>query len=386
MRRELILGPNFSGRSEALRARLATRPGASFFIGPYAEGALSGLSTTVADEITIYAAPATARAPFAAHAVEPLRSRKPATLSGGEQVVLALHCFSRSAYDGIGIDTALEQLDEENRAAAVAYLSGGDFDAVLIDNRVDELQGWSCWMLGPAKGEHACRLDEATAHLKACRAPAIGIVDLDFAYRPDEPIFRNLNVELEPGRAYRLLGPNGSGKTTLFKLLVGVLEPTRGIIALNGKPYDPRRYGNRAIAAATQNPDHQWCGATLREDITRRRKAFAGSGLPFPSDEEIEAAARHLGAPSFDRHLYELPLAARKRLSWLWPLCGVLPWVLLDEPTIGQDGETRAALAATIAHLCSLGYGTIFITHDEDFAALIPHRVLRIADRTITRS
>jgi energy-coupling factor transporter ATP-binding protein EcfA2 len=386
MHRELIVGPNFSGRSEALRTHLAARTGASFFVGPYAEGALSGLSATVADEIAIYAAPRAQRAVFAAQAFEPLRLRKPATLSGGEQVMLALHCFSRSAYDGIAIDTALEQLDEENRAAAFAYLSGGSFDVVLIDNRVRALATWSCRTLDPASRGPACDLARATADLKPCHAPEIGLTDLDFGYRPNEPIFLNLKLTLVPGQAYRLLGPNGSGKTTLLKLLVGVLRPARGRIELDGAPYDPRRSGNRAIAAATQNPDHQWCGPTLREDMMRRRKAFAASGLPFPSDGEIETAACHLGATSLDQHLYELPLAARKRLSWLWPLCGALPWIVLDEPTIGQDSETRTALAATLSHLCTLGYGVIFITHDDDFAALLPHRLLRIADRTIRTS
>ena len=47
-------------------------------------------------------------------------ARKPPTLSGGEQVLLALHCFSRSGYAAIGIDTALEQLDPDRRAAVVA--------------------------------------------------------------------------------------------------------------------------------------------------------------------------------------------------------------------------------------------------------------------------
>ena len=59
---EFIAGPNFSGRSAALMARLReTAP--AFFIGPYAEAALSGLSSTVTDEIDIYRASRPARPP-----------------------------------------------------------------------------------------------------------------------------------------------------------------------------------------------------------------------------------------------------------------------------------------------------------------------------------
>src|SRR2546423_2508930 len=143
MLRQLIAGNNFSGRSEALRSELQRRQEQTFFLGPYAEAALSGLSSTVADEIAIYA-----RAPqhgcFASIDWTQFGNRKPATLSGGEQVLLALHCFSRSAYRLIGIDTALEQLDLQNRASALAYLSAPHaFDAIVIDNRLEHAPpGW----------------------------------------------------------------------------------------------------------------------------------------------------------------------------------------------------------------------------------------------------
>jgi ABC-type sulfate/molybdate transport systems ATPase subunit len=90
--------------------------------------------------------------------------------------------------------------------------------------------------------------------------------------------------------------------------------------------------------------------------------------------------------PSLDQHLYELPLTARKRLSWLWPLSGALPWIMLDEPTIGQDGAMRAALGRTIDRLAKLGHGVVFITHDDGFAGAIGHRVLRVAEGTVETS
>ena len=99
--------------------------------------------------------------------------------------------------------------------------------------------------------------------------------DLSFRYPGGRDIFRDVDLLLEPGRAYRLTGPNGAGKTTLFKLLAGVLAPTAGALTLDGAPYAPWRTGNRIFALATQNPDHQWCGATLAEDLARRRSALA---------------------------------------------------------------------------------------------------------------
>ncbi len=48
----------------------------------------------------------------------------------------------------------------------------------------------------------------------------------------------HVNLALEPGRIYAMLGPNGSGKTTLMKMIVGLVKPTSGSILLNGNPVD----------------------------------------------------------------------------------------------------------------------------------------------------
>jgi ATPase subunit of ABC transporter with duplicated ATPase domains len=301
---------------------------------------------------------------------------------------LALHCFSLSTYQTLAIDTALEQLDQPNRDATLDYLDArkGSVDTVaLIDNRLPPpLIGWTCHERKANAGAFACDPRRVVGELPRHKAEAIAVRGLDFTYRDGKAIFRGVDLTLAGGEAYRLAGPNGAGKTTLLKLLVGVLAPTAGELTLGGERYRPSRHGNRAIALATQNPDHQWCGATLGDDVARRRAAFARYAAPeYLSDARITKLAAALGVDSLDAHLYELPLAARKRLSWLWPLSGALPWVMLDEPSIGQDVSTRLQLAAAIDRLTTLGYGVLFVTHDDDFATRIPHRVLTIGDMQI---
>ena len=269
-----------------------------------------------------------------------------------------------------------------NRDKALAYLARGDFDAALIDNRLDAPPGWSTQACADEPA-FACDLAAATRDLTPRAAPTIAISDLSFAYPGGAEIFRNASVTLAPG-AWRLTGSNGAGKTTLFRLLAGVLAPRAGTIALDGGGYAPWREGNRIFALAAQNPDHQWCGATLREDVARRSRALARfSGIAVPDEAALAALAARLGVPSLDQHLYELPLVARKRLSWLWPLSGALPWIMLDEPTIGQDRAMRAALSRTINRLAALGHGVVFITHDDAFAGTVAHRMVRLADHAI---
>ena len=378
---EFLSGQNFSGRSAALMESLRAHQPA-FFVGSYAEAALSGLSGTVTDEIDIYRVPSPERPAFRPLDLAVYAARKPPTLSGGEQVLLALQCFSQSDYTMIGIDTGLEQLDPENRLAALAYLAQGatsGFDAALIDNTLECPPGWTehgCIAQAPA---FVCDLAAITTALKPRDAPTIAIAQLSFRYPGGRDILRALDLTLEPGNVYRLSGPNGAGKSTLFRLLAGVLAPLSGSIALDGAPYAPWRTGNRIFALATQNPDHQWCGATLAEDIGRRRAALARfPGIVVPDNAELGELAMHLGVPSLDQHLYELPLVARKRLSWLWSLTGTMPWIMFDEPSVGQDRPTRAALAAAISRLAALGHGVLFVTHDDDFAGSIPHRAVQL--------
>ena len=384
MHREFFSGPNFSGRSEALLALLRTgRLGEqTFFVGPYAEAALSGLSSSVTDEIALYCArPSRERQVFDQLDIPSFEARKPQYLSGGEQVLLALHCFSRSALDSVAVDTALEQLDEVNRAAALAYLAGGDFNVALIDNRAAP-QGFVETPREPVASSYAIDWAALSTLIVPQRASEIEIRKLNFAYRNGKTIFANASATLAPGHAYRLYGANGAGKTTLLKILAGALAPHDSDVTLGSARYAPWSDGKAALAMATQNPDQQWCGATLSEDMTRRRNALGGRGAML-NDARLTALASALGIASLEQHLYELPLAARKRVSWLWPLAGAHPWVVLDEPTLGQDRDTRENFARLLGKLCGAGYGILFVTHDDDFARMLPHRVLQIENAGI---
>ena len=385
MHKEFFAGANFSGRSAALLELLRGGKLCSeaFFIGPYAEAALSGLSSSVTDEISLYCArPARTRDIFNQLDIEACRARKPQYLSGGEQVLLALHCFSRSALDTVAVDTALEQLDETNRAAALEYLNSGAFNVALIDNRAAP-QGWIEIAREAASSGYGIDWNALDALAVPQRAAEIEIRKLNFAYRNGKTIFSDASAKLTPGNAYRLNGANGAGKTTLLKILAGALAPSSSDVRLGGARYAPWRDGKAALAMATQNPDQQWCGATLSEDMMRRRKAIAERGKML-SDDRLLALAKALGLETLDQHLYELPLAARKRVSWLWPLAGAQPWIVLDEPTVGQDKATRENLAKLLTQLCGAGYGILFVTHDSEFAAALPHRVLQIENETIT--
>ena len=62
----------------------------------------------------------------------------------------------------------------------------------------------------------------------------VDISELDFAYR-DALVLKNVSLRVEAGTTLGLIGPNGGGKTTLIRLLLGLLEPTRGSVRVDAR-------------------------------------------------------------------------------------------------------------------------------------------------------
>jgi energy-coupling factor transporter ATP-binding protein EcfA2 len=373
----LLEGPNFSGRSEHLRDRLETerkqRP--VVFLGPSGASVLTGLATTVAGELELYRAWRSAEPPSAWR--EYFRGKldqRLSSLSGGEQVLVGLAGTARAGVALVGVDCALEHLDDEWRRWALSYLkSGGENgDAFIVDNRLvggAEPRDRAIPFDPPAE-PFALRLGSKAGDLPAPAEPAsIAVENLSFRYRRGAEVFRNCSFELRPGTIYRVRGANGAGKSTLVRLLAGVLPVRKGRILLNGKPYQPYRSGNRALAVAMQNPDDQWTDVTVAGDFRRRVNRLPKAGPAPPVDRLLADWKDRLGlSQQLEQHVLDLPRVLRKRLSWVWPLSGLLPWLVLDEPTIGQDAAAVGELAAALLDCKFRGHGVIFVTHDPRLA------------------
>ena len=91
---------------------------------------------------------------------------------------------------------------------------------------------------GAALGSTNVSSVASTLLQNASSSQALGEVifeDVDFAYRKDEPILRDLSFRIAPGEHVALVGPTGSGKTTVIRLLCRLYEPQRGRILLDGQ-------------------------------------------------------------------------------------------------------------------------------------------------------
>jgi energy-coupling factor transport system ATP-binding protein len=188
-------------------------------------------------------------------------------------------------------------------------------------------------------------------------------------------VAERIDLELRQGQAIAVTGENGAGKSTLALTLGGLLPAEGGVVAATGQLAgsvgpDPFRWRSRdlltRIGTVFQEPEHQFLGSTVAEDLRLGPRAL---GLPEPEidarvDELLERLrlGRLAGANPFT-----LSGGEKRRLS----VAGVLatrPQVLiLDEPTFGQDSRTWAELVAVLDELLAAGRTLLAVTHDRAF-------------------
>ena len=110
--------------------------------------------------------------------------------------------------------------------------------------------------------------------------------DVSFKYYgSDEYVFNQLSFAIEKGSMLAILGHNGSGKSTIAKLMMGLLETTSGDIYIEGEKLTEDNVDvlRKKMGIIFQNPDNQFVGVTVRDDI-----AFGLENHKIPRKEMIE--------------------------------------------------------------------------------------------------
>ena len=164
-----------------------------------------------------------------------------------------------------------------------------------------------------------------------------------------------VDLRVDPGEIVGLLGANGAGKTTLIRLLLGLLHPSAGQVALFGSP--PSRDTRRRIGYVPQ-------GLGLYDDLT------AAENLEFSAQVfgTGAAAAPPLGFRA-RTVVGSLPLGAQRRVAFAQALSHQPDLLILDEPTSGVDPLGRARLWETITDAAAGGAGVLVTTHHLEEAA-----------------
>jgi energy-coupling factor transport system ATP-binding protein len=397
-------GPNFSGRSYVLRRITGLEPddGAGndtlhghprAYIGPELYNAISGLAPTVEEELRLHLQGSphadACRRMVEEFGLSALGSRNPVTLSGGEQAMLTLVCAIGLAPAGLALDGALEQVSPDRRVRIIEAFLQNAFPGLGVgfcDNRLAEYP----FDLQPVTipEELSTPPDQRVLPVQAVDGDrnlpltpegtgTLTLDALDFRYPAGPHVIRNLSLALEPGRLYTLVGKNGVGKSTLARLLCGVLKPDSGRILFNGTPCHPWRHPGKIIGYHFQNPDMQLFSLRVDEEIA------AGPGAQGMPEERtrvrVSALLEAFGLSRIrDIHPLEAPFVLRKRIALAATLAMSAPWIILDEPTLGQDDATVMAMKRIIDRLLENGYGVVVISHSEWFRALLGGSEIRL--------
>jgi ATP-binding cassette subfamily B protein len=219
-------------------------------------------------------------------------------------------------------------------------------------------------------------------------AARVEFTNVEFGYRPQEPVIRGISFVAEPGKVTALVGPSGGGKSTVLNLLLHFYEIGRGAITVDGQSIAAvSRRSLRSQMAYVGQHVHLFRG-TVRDNI-----AFGKLGA---SDAEIVAAAKaahaHEFIESFPRgyatpvgeHGMQLSGGQRQRIAIARALIKHAPIILLDEATAALDSESERHVQEAIAELCK-DRTTLVIAHR---LATIMHadRILVIEDGAIVES
>ncbi len=112
----------------------------------------------------------------------------------------------------------------------------------------------------------------------------VSINHLTYSYVKDQPVIKDFSLDIFEGEYISLVGHNGCGKSTLAKLLVGLLTPQEGTIEICGVLLNNKSISEirKKVAIVFQNPDNQFIGATVEDDI-----AFSLENMNVPREEMV---------------------------------------------------------------------------------------------------
>jgi energy-coupling factor transport system ATP-binding protein len=197
-------------------------------------------------------------------------------------------------------------------------------------------------------------------------------------------VLTNVTFQIQNGEFIAIMGENGAGKTTLVKMFNGLLKPRVGRVYVDGVDTREKSVAqlSRDVGLIFQNPDHQLFAETVSEELSFSLRNFGFD------EQVIKRRVTNLStALDLEKYLDSSPFVLsggeRKRVA----LAAVLVWdpkyIIMDEPTIGQDYLQKDRLRNFIVQLISQGKTVVIVTHDVEFVAECKPRVVLLSKGTV---
>lgn len=323
--------------------------------------------------------------------IEDLLHRSPLALSGGEKRLAAIGSVLCMDPPLLLLDEPFAHLDwagVRRVRDVLADLHRRGKTIVVIEHRVSGLLSLAsrCIFMEKGKAVYDCRPSEAERFMKerhllpryperppgeaAAKRPVISVENLSHD-REGRRVLEGVSFQVAEGEAVAIVGRNGSGKTTLIRHFNGLRRPAEGRVSVMGSSLQgksPREIASR-VGISFQNPNDQFFKATVREELAAGLKG-SGKGL-----EELPELCDLFGLGGLlDRPPYRLSEGEKRRVA-IASTAVMNPRILvIDEPTVGQDGRFLEVLAGLLASLRDRGHTVVIVTHDLEFALAASNR------------
>ena len=192
-----------------------------------------------------------------------------------------------------------------------------------------------------------------------------------------------VSAAIQPGETLGLVGESGSGKTTLARVLLGIVEPTTGLVSLDGVPLAPRFARRsvsdlRALQMVFQNPDSALNRRhSVRRILLRSLEKLAGVTGEAADQRAVDLAQRvRLTERTLTQKPSQLSGGLKQRVAIARAFAGDPRLVICDEPTSALDVSVQAAILNLLVELqAERGVSYLFISHDLGVVRYISDRI-----------
>ncbi len=189
----------------------------------------------------------------------------------------------------------------------------------------------------------------------------VRVRQLDFHYQDGSPVLRDLSLTVPAGSLFGLLGPNGAGKTTLLMLITGLLPVQTGVVEVLGEPI--RGHHPQVLSRIALVPQEYafYPQLTALENLRFFVRLCPGDGTEA---ERIDEAVRLTGLQNhLHRQARHFSGGLKRRLNLAIGLLNRPQLLILDEPTVGIDPQSRHFILEAIRELNRQGMAILYTSH-----------------------
>lgn len=204
----------------------------------------------------------------------------------------------------------------------------------------------------------------------------LSLNNITFTYDPDQPEIKNavdgVSFSVQSGEWIAIVGHNGSGKSTIAKIINGLLFPQGGNVEVFGKPMNEDNLWDirSKLGMVFQNPDNQFVGATVQDDVAF---ALENNGVPYEDMvSRVKNALTQVNMQDFmDHEPQHLSGGQKQRVAIAAALALRPNLLILDEATSMLDPQGRNEVLDIVQQLREeTGLTVLSITHDLEEAIL----------------